>query len=54
MEKGYYLEFGNDTCTMKDKEGKLLGTYTITRGNVFQLNPTEITCLVAKFDSNWS
>ena len=35
------------------KQGKLLGTSTRTRGNVFQLNSTEITCLVVKIDNSW-
>ena len=52
MDKGYQLQFGNDTCTIKDKDGKLTSTSTRTRGNVFQLNPIEITCLVAKVDNN--
>ena len=53
MDKGYQLQFGNDTCIIKDKEGKLLGIGTRTRGNVFQLNTIKITCLVAKFDNSW-
>ena len=52
-DKGYQLQFGNDTCIIKKKEGKLLGTSTRTRGNVFQLNSIEITCLVAKIDNSW-
>ena len=35
------------------KQGKLLGTSTRIRGNVFQLNPTEMTCLVANIDNSW-
>ena len=31
----------------------MIGTGTRTKGNVFQLNPTEITCLVAKLDNSW-
>ena len=38
---------------LSDKDGKLIGTRTKSRGNVFQLNPTKITCLVAKVDNNW-
>ena len=53
MDKDYQLQFGNHTCIIKDKEGKLLGTHTRTMGNAFQLNSTEITCLVAKVDNNW-
>ena len=34
-------------------EGKLLGIGTRTRGNVFQLNSTKITCLVANIDNIW-
>ena len=36
----------------KKKEGKLLGTGTRTRGNVFQLNSIEITCLLTKIDNS--
>ena len=53
MDKGYQLQFGNDTCIIKKNEGKLVGISTRTRGNVFQLNSTEITCLVAKIDNSW-
>ena len=53
MDKGYQLQFGNDTCVIKNKEGKLLGTSTRTQGNVFQLNSTKITCFVAKIDNSW-
>ena len=35
MDKHYQLQFGNDTCIIKDKEGKFLGTGTRSRGNVF-------------------
>ena len=28
VDKGYQLQFGNDTCIIKDKQGKLLGTGT--------------------------
>ena len=35
MDKGYQLQFGNDICIIKNKEGKLLGIGTKTRGNVF-------------------
>ena len=38
---------------IRDKDGKVIGTRTISRGNVFQLNPTEMTCLVAKVDDSW-
>ena len=51
MDKGYQLHFGNDTCIIKNKEGKLLGTSTRTRGNVFQLNSIETTCLIANVDN---
>ena len=52
MEKGCQLQFGNNTCVVKNKEGKLLGTGIRTRGNVFQLNSTKITCLVANIDNS--
>ena len=53
MNKCYQLQFGNDTCIIKNKEGKLNSTGTKTRDNVFQLNSTKITCLVEKIDNNW-
>ena len=31
----------------------MIGTGTRSRGNVFQLNPIEIKCLVIKFDKIW-
>ena len=34
MEKGYQVQFSNDTFIIKNKEGKLLGTSTRTKGNV--------------------
>lgn len=46
MDKGY-------TCIIKHGDGKLIGTYTRSRGNVFQLSPTEMIFLVAKMDNNW-
>ena len=53
MDKGCQLQIGNDTCIIKDKEGKFLGTDTRTRGNVFHWNIIEITCLVAKVYNSW-
>ena len=38
---------------IRDKDGKVIGTKTRSRGNVFQLNPTKMTYLVAKVDDNW-
>ena len=35
VDKGYQLQFGNDTCIIKDKEGKFLSTSTRTRDNLF-------------------
>ena len=31
----------------------MIGTDTRSRGNVFQLNPTEMTCSIAKVDTSW-
>ena len=31
----------------------MIGIGTRTRGNVFQLNPTKMTCLVVEADDNW-
>ena len=35
MDKVYQLQFGNDTCIIKDKEEKPLGTRTRARGDIF-------------------
>ena len=35
------------------KDGKVIRTRTRSRGNVFLLNPNEMTCLVAKVDGSW-
>ena len=40
-------------CMIRDKDGKVIGIGTRSRGNVFQLNPIEMTCLVAKVDNSW-
>ena len=53
MDKGYQLLFIEKTCTIKDKYGKMIGTGKRTKGNVFHLNPTEMTCLIEKLDNNW-
>ena len=52
MDKKYQLQFIEKTCTIKDKDGKMIGTGTRSKGSVFQLNPTEMTCLVAKVDNS--
>ena len=38
---------------IKDKDGKVIGIGTRSRGNVFQLKPTEMTCFFAKVDDRW-
>ena len=38
---------------IRDKDGKVIGIGTKSRGNVFQLNPTKMTCLVAKVYESW-
>ena len=53
VDKGYHLQFTKKTCMVRDKHGKVIGIETKSRGNVFQLNPSEMTCLVAKVDENW-
>ena len=53
VEKGYLLEFTEKTYTIKDRDSKMIWTGTRSRGNVFQLNPTKMTCLVAKVDNSW-
>lgn len=53
VEKGYQSQFTKKPCIIKDRDGKMIGTGTRSRGNLFQLNPTEMTCLVAKVDNIW-
>ena len=53
VDKGQQLQFTEKTCTIKDKDGKMIANGTRSRGNVLKLNPTEMTCLVAKVDNNW-
>ena len=52
VDKGYQLQFTKDTCIIKDKDRKMIETNTRSRGNVFQLNPTKMTCLAAKVDNS--
>ena len=47
VDKGYQLQFTKKTYIIKDKDGKMIGTSTRSKGNVFQLNPTKMRCLVA-------
>lgn len=35
VNKGYQLQFKENTCTIKDKNGKMIGTGTRSRVNVF-------------------
>ena len=53
VDKGYQLQFIEKNCIIKDKNGALIGTSTSIQGDVFQLNPTEMTCLVAKVYESW-
>ena len=53
VDKGYHLQFIEKTCMTRDKDEKVIRIGTRSRCNVFQLNPTEMTCLVAKIDDNW-
>ena len=38
---------------IRDKNEKVIGIGTRSIGNVFQLNPTKMTCLVAKVNDSW-
>lgn len=53
VDKGYQLQFTEKMCTIKDKDGKMIGTGIRSRGNVFWLNFTKMACVVAKVDNNW-
>ena len=53
VEKGYQLQFTEKTCMIKDIDGKIDGIGTRSRGNVFQLNHTKMTHLIAKVDDSW-
>ena len=53
MDKGYLMKFTKKTYTIKYRDGKIIGSGTRSKGNVFQLNPTKMTCLVEKVDNSW-
>ena len=53
VDKGYQLQFTKKTCMIRDKDGKIIGIGTKSTVNVFQLNPIEMTYLVAKVDDSW-
>ena len=38
---------------IREKDIKVLGIGTRSRGNVFQFNPIEMICLVSKVDDSW-
>lgn len=38
---------------IRDKDGKVIRKGTRSRGNVFPLNPIEMTYLVSKVDDSW-
>ena len=52
-DKGYQLQFIEKTCMIRDKDRKVIGIGTKYKGNLFQFNPTKMTCLVAKVDESW-
>lgn len=52
-DKGYLLQFIEKACIIKDKDCKFIVICIRIRGNIFQLNPTEMTCLVAKVDDGY-
>ena len=47
------MYFTEETCIIEGKHGKFIATSTRIRASVFQLNPTKMTCLVAKVDGIW-
>ena len=53
VDKRYLLQFIENTCIIKDRDGKLIWIGTRSRGNGFQLNPTKMTFLVVEVDNNW-
>ena len=53
VDKSYQLQFTEKTCMIRDKDKKVIGIGTRSRGNIFQLNPTKMTCFIAKVDDSW-
>ena len=53
VDKGYQLQFIEKIGMIRDKDVKLIAIGTRSRDNVFQLNPTKTTYLVAKVDDSW-
>ena len=52
-DKGYQLQFTENIYMMREKDGKVIGIATRSRGNLFQLNPTEMIYLVANINDSW-
>lgn len=52
-KKGYRLEFNGDTCRIIGKLGDLISTSEKTKGNMFHLNSTAKSCLIAKIEDCW-
>ena len=52
-DKDYYLQFKDESCTILDQSKNLNTSGTKTRGNVFHLNPSGVSCFVAKIDDSW-
>ena len=53
VDKYFQLKFTKKTCMIRDKDGNVIRIGNKSRGNVFQLNPIEMTCLVARVDDSW-
>lgn len=52
LEKGYKFNFNKESCIIFDKIGKLLATGEQRRGNLFYLNISRNTCIVARNNYN--
>jgi hypothetical protein len=52
LDKDYRLRFENGKCSIRNKSRDLLALGTKTRGNVFQLNSVEVSCLMVKVDDS--
>ena len=53
VDKCYRFEFNKGSCRIFDKTNKLLATIEQSKGNLFYLNISENSILVAKNDNSW-
>lgn len=53
VEKGFQLQFKNGKCKIMNRTSLEIATGNQTRGNIFHLNNSKKTCLIAHIDESW-